>query len=163
MYFQNFPVIYYDFVINGEPVLKAVTDITVNMRIYKDILSNIALYDKYDIVDGDTPDIIATKVYGNPLYHWVIMLTNDAYSHTRDFPVSYSVLMSHIDEVYGESKYATHHFEDEHGHWVSSNYPLARAVSNHDYEVSLNEAKRSIKIISPNLLSSIMSQYQDII
>ena len=32
-----------------------------------------------DPVDGETPEIVAEKVYGNAEYHWIIMLANDIY------------------------------------------------------------------------------------
>lgn len=77
MYFKNFQKIYYDYTINGEKELKVVTDITKNVRFRKEVLFNILTYDLYDIKDGETPEIIAEKIYGNPEYHWIIMLANE--------------------------------------------------------------------------------------
>ena len=74
MYFQNFPAIYYEYEIGGKKVLRTVTDITQNIRVVSSILDSITLYDEYDIMDGETPEIISNKIYGSPLYHWIIMI-----------------------------------------------------------------------------------------
>jgi hypothetical protein len=101
MYFDKFPKIYYDFIVGSNQELKVVTDITRNVRIIKDILSNVTLYDEYDIKEGETPEIIADKFYGSSEYHWVVMLTNERYDYINDFPLPYAELEKHITEVYG--------------------------------------------------------------
>lgn len=77
-----------------------VKDITRNARIKKEILSNISLYDEYDIVDGETPEIISEKFYGTPEYHWVIMIANEKYNHISDFPLQETYLQKHIATYY---------------------------------------------------------------
>ena len=52
MYFDNFPKIIYNFNINNKEELKVLTDITRNVRLRKEILSNITLFDMYIISDG---------------------------------------------------------------------------------------------------------------
>ena len=73
MYFDNFPTFLYPFKINNKVEYKLIKDISQNVRVRKEILANITLYDEYDIRDGDTPEIISEKVYGSPLYHWVVL------------------------------------------------------------------------------------------
>lgn len=113
MYFQNFPKIFYDFNKNDEDTsLQILTDITANVRLRKQILENITLYDEYDIQDGETPEIIAEKFYGNPELHWTIMLVNQRYNYLEDFPMSMHELDQHVKTRYGENKYnAIHHYE----------------------------------------------------
>ena len=64
MYFKEFPKFLYRFNINNKNKDIIVKDITQNVRVRKEILANITLYDEYDIRDGETPEIIAEKVYG---------------------------------------------------------------------------------------------------
>ena len=85
MYFANFPKIVYDFDLSNGTDYKVVTDITRNVRVRKQILENIALYDFYDIAEGETPEIVSEKIYGTPYYHWVIMLVNQRYDYVNDF------------------------------------------------------------------------------
>jgi len=167
MYFSYMPNIYYDFIdADGKPTLKVLKDITTNVRIIRSLLENITVYDEYDIVDGETAEIIASKIYGNPLYHWVIMLANEKFDYREDFPLDYTNLMKRVQRIYGtgdENIYGTHHYEatfsDGHTYTVNSDYPSAYEVSNFEYEERLNESKRRIKLISKPVLDAVIKQY----
>lgn len=167
MYFSLMPKIYYDFVdTDGLLTTKVVTDITTNVRIIREVLSNITVYDEYDIVDGETPEIIAGKVYGNPLYHWVIMMANDRYDYREDFPLDYTALLKRVETLYGtgdENIYGIHHYEavfrDGTAHVVNSNYPEAYSVTNFQYEERINESKRRIKLITKPVLDAVVKEY----
>lgn len=161
MYFTNFPHIYYDYTINGSQQLKVVKDITQNVRVRKAILENITLYDEYDIKDGETPEIIADRVYGSSQYHWIIMLCNQRYDYVEDFPLASAALDEYITAKYPEP-YATHHYEKD-GFVVESDVMGSQPVTNYDYEDRINESKRRIKLISPHLLSSILVQFKELI
>ena len=111
MYFANFPKIVYDFDLSNGVDYKIVTDITRNVRLRKQILENISLYDYYDIAEGETPEIISEKIYGTPYYHWVIMLANQRYDYVNDFPLSQLELDAYIDKKYGDKKYHIHDYK----------------------------------------------------
>ena len=131
MYFENFPKFAYDFDINGERKVLIVSDITRNVRFRKDILSNVTLYDEYDIKEGETPEIVAEKLYGNSQYHWIIMLVNSRYDYVKDFPLTYTALNQYITDKYGvDNELDTHHYENSMGYTVNSDDPDAESVSN---------------------------------
>jgi len=114
MYFSEFPRIYYDFpnYAGDDTFLQVLTDITANVRVRKSTLENITLYDEYDIKEGETPEIISEKIYGNPEYHWVIMLVNQRYDYLSDFPLTTNELDQHIKNTYGvDNIYDVHHYE----------------------------------------------------
>lgn len=100
MYFKEFPQFLYDFNYGDRIKTSIVTDITRNVRFRKEVLSNITLFDEYDIIDGETPEIISEKFYGTPEYHWVVMLCNGKYDYRNDFPLPEPVLEKHIADVY---------------------------------------------------------------
>ncbi len=101
MYFKEFPSFLYDFKReDGSIRTEIVKDITRNIRVKKDILSNITVYDEYDLADGDTPEIIAEKYYGNPEYHWIVMLCNEKFDWLNDFPLTETEITKHIEHVY---------------------------------------------------------------
>jgi hypothetical protein len=108
MYFKDFPQFLYDFkyVASGKTRTSLVKDITRNIRFRKDILSNITLFDEYDIVDGETPEIIAEKFYGTPEYHWVVMLANERFDNNTDFPLMEPELQKHISTIYNPTLYS---------------------------------------------------------
>lgn len=165
-YFANFPDILYPFELGGKIKLVQVKDIVSNVRLRKQLLSNITLYDEYDIEDGETPEIIAERVYGDANLHWVIMLANDRYDLWNDFPMSGDALSKYIENKYGQGNennqhiiFDSPHFEDERGNIVdgpASN--LVRAISNFEYEMRVNESKRKIKIINKTLVANIVTE-----
>lgn len=112
MYFSSFPKIYYDFPQDqSSSNLQILTDVTANVRVRKQILENITLYDEYDIQDGETPEIIAEKIYGDSELHWVIMLVNQRYDYLEDFPMTSYELEKLCIEKYGTDKmYNINHY-----------------------------------------------------
>jgi hypothetical protein len=101
MYFNEFPNFLYDFNYGDNKIkTSVVVDITRNIRFKKEILQNITVYDEYDIVDGETPEMISEQFYGTPEYHWVIMIANGKYDYRADFPMVENVLQKHIASVY---------------------------------------------------------------
>jgi len=139
----------------------ALTDITRNIRFRRDILANVTVYDNYDIVAGETPEIVAEKVYGNAQYHWVIMLANDRYDYLADWPMTQVALDQYVIDKYAGNADAVHHYVDYDGFIVSSDIPGAASISNRQYEDNLNESKRTIKIISRDLISTVLKNFKD--
>lgn len=137
------------------------TDITRNIRFRRDILANVTVYDYYDIVDGETPEQIAEKIYGNAQYHWIVMLANERYDYLKDFPLTYVALEQYISDKWGDQADSIHHYEDGSGNVVPANYPSAVPITNRVYEENLNESKRRIKIISKDLISTIIQNFKD--
>jgi hypothetical protein len=164
MYFQKFTNFIYDYELKpNERTAFIVTDITRNVRFRRDVLSNITVYDTYDIIDGETPSIIAEKFYGDPGLHWVVMLANDRYDYLKDFPLPYDTLNQFIKDKYGDNVYGVHHYEDENGNWVMPDFDGALQVTNFDYEQKINESKRTIKIITADVLAVVLKNFNDLI
>jgi hypothetical protein len=160
-YFNNLPEIYYNFIVNGDDKLFIVRDITANVRPLKNTLDNITLYDLYDIIDGETPEIISNKFYGSPKYHWAIMMANQRYDYLNDFPLPYDRLVQYCIDKYGDGHiYDTHHYEDENGFVVNSDYPAATPIDNITYEERINESKRTIKLVSLQIIQQMTSEFE---
>lgn len=160
MYFEKFPQIYHPVTINGVKQYTVLKDITFNVRMVKEFLSNITLFDSYDIVDDETPEIISEKLYGTPLYHWIIMLVNERYDYAADFPLSYNRLVEYVKSKYGEDNINTiHHYENEDGFVVNSDYPLAIPVTNMEHEETVNETKRTIKVINSAIVETVANDF----
>jgi hypothetical protein len=116
MYFKKFPSFLYDFKYeDGSIKTQAVTDITKNIRLKKEILSNVTLYDEYYMSDGETAEIIAEKFYGNPEYHWVVMLANDKIDWLADFPLTETEIAKHISTTYNPTLHSKDWYIDN---WV---------------------------------------------
>ena len=80
-------------------------------KINDDIFSFATFFKKYAILDGERPDSLANKAYGDPFYDWVILLTNNMVNAQYDWPMTnyelQKVLESEFDNAYTE----IHHYE----------------------------------------------------
>ena len=163
MYFEKLPDILYNFPIreNERETFVVLKDITANVRFIAETLSNVTIYDLYNIVDGETPEMISDKFYDTPKYHWAIMLANLRFDYINDFPMTYDRLQQYTLDKYGDL-YAIHHYEDENGFTVNDDYPLATPIDNITYEDRVNESKRTIKILSKDLLNQLNTEFNNI-
>jgi hypothetical protein len=162
MYFKKFPKIYYILKErNNEDVLKIITDITTNVRVKKQTLSSITLWQYYDMKDGETPEIVAERFYGNAELHWVIMLVNDRYDVYNDFPLTSSNLENLIAAKYITPNATKHYVKD--GLIVDSSTTGSVPLSHRDWEIAENEKKRRIKMVEPNLVFGILEQFDRLI
>lgn len=55
-------------------------------KLNEEVFSYVVYLQKYTIVDGDRPDTLALKLYGNQFYDWVILLTNNLVNSQYDWP-----------------------------------------------------------------------------
>lgn len=159
MYFENLPDMLYAFRIDGKLVLKTVKDITANVRPLKRILEQVVYYEDYDIDGDDTPEIIAEKMYGDPLLHWVILLVNEKYNYLEDWPIPDWKMSEYVTLKYGAGNeydihqiYGRDHYVSPTGRIVDSTSPLAEPVTNFQYEQDLNDKKRRIRVVNPKLI-----------
>jgi hypothetical protein len=162
MYFQNFPTTYYSYKgVDGTDVLVKLKDITRNVRVRKDVFSNITMYELYAIQEGETPELVSERFYGVPDYHWVIMLLNERYDYVSDWPLTNDDLVKYTMGKYGDL-FIAHHYEDSRGFVVNASQDGAIGITTLDYETRINEQKRQIKMISNSMLSVIMENFDKI-
>lgn len=162
MYFKKFPQIIYDYKIDGKTEYRKVKDITRNVRFRQEVLEAITMYDEYDIIDGETPEVIAEKVYGNPEYHWIVMLSNQRYDYRNDFPLTQIALDKYVEEKYGDEADGIHHYEDAAGIVQASTVPGVVSVSNRQYEDRVNESKRRIQLPSRGVVDKILKEFKEL-
>jgi hypothetical protein len=79
---------------------KLVTDIISRTFVRDKYASKLSIYYPYELQEGDTPEIIASKYYGDPERHWIVMLANDIVDPFFDFAMDYQIFNSYIDEKY---------------------------------------------------------------
>ena len=80
-------------------------------KVNEDIFSSAILFQKYTIRDGERPDMVAEKAYGDRYYDWIVLLTNNLVNIQYDWPLSNyelgKVLEKEFTNPYGE----IHHYE----------------------------------------------------
>lgn len=113
-FFSQFPTVAYDIAGNQYSNYELVTNIFFRLRIIQEALQNITAYYEFVIPDGETPEILADKVYGDSGYHWVILLANNIKDAQYDWPLDTRTFNKYIKSKYGSissAKTQIHHYE----------------------------------------------------
>jgi hypothetical protein len=74
-YFANFPLQYYSFGNKETPVL--FQDLTVYLDLIDQLKDQSSFYQYHNIFDGDRPDTLSYKIYGDSRYYWTFFLMNE--------------------------------------------------------------------------------------
>ena len=113
-FFDLFPLIIYDIERDSHSTYQLVNDIFFRAAFIKEIKNKKLTYYNYRVTNGDTPDIVAAKVYNDPHIHWIIMLLNDIVDPQKDWPMGDGAFSNYIEDKYGSiaNAYNTvHHIE----------------------------------------------------
>ena len=76
------------------------TNLLARASIITDLLKNPIVYYTYDIQDGDTPEIIAHKYYGNMYRYWIVLFANQILDPQWQWPMESSVFTNYIADKY---------------------------------------------------------------
>ena len=169
MYFQYFPTDMYDPA--GDGSAKLATNILKRVRLRINVKKELVMLDKYDIKEGETPEIVADKHHGSPLYHWVIMLVNNISDINHDWVKSTRQLQKYIQIKYTEAQLdEVHHYEIAQSSGdttikiqVPQGTADATTVTNYEYEVALNEEKRQIKLLRNEYLGYFTEEFGNLV
>ena len=101
MYFQQFPYLEYDF---PDGVTRFFKDITIRPSIVTDVYGDSRNLREYVVEEGQSPEIVAYEVYGDPQMHWVIMLANNINNIYTDWPKSTNQFEQYLDNKYSRQK-----------------------------------------------------------
>lgn len=71
---------------------------------FVNVENNNAFYDYY-IQEGETPEMVSQKLYGNTLYSWLILLINNIKDIKNEWFVSTSIFNSQRERIYGGNAY----------------------------------------------------------
>ena len=171
MYFKNFPVIPYDSV--GNLQYKDVTNLLRRVGLRTKLKSNTSLYDTYSVKEGETPEIIAHKLYGDSNLHWVIMLVNDITDRYHQWPMNFAQFNDYLNDKYSNPD-GIHHYETPQS---SGNtkvkieifnevdddaYTGLTPITNREYEESEQDKKRDIRLLDPSFIDQFVDEYKKI-
>lgn len=96
---------------DGTSVL--MTNLMARVSIIPEILKNPLVYYQYDIQEGDTPEIIAHKYYGDSYRFWIVLFVNQIIDPQWDWPMNSTTFNNYIQNKYQDfNPYSqTHHYE----------------------------------------------------
>ena len=169
-YFNQFSTMLYDPA--GDGSAKLCTNIMSRVRVRANMKKEIVMLDPYDVKENETPEIVADKHHGSPYYHWVVMLLNDISDVNHDWVKSTRQLQKYLLTRYTETQLnETHHYEisQTSGDTTinieveNTTYPSATVITNYEYEVALNEEKRSIDLLRNEYLGYFTEEFSDLV
>lgn len=85
---------------NGYPIL--MTNLLARASMIQELLNNTMQFYEYAIQDGDTPEIVADKYYGDPFKYWIVLFSNQILDPVWEWPLTYATFLEYLD-----AKYAT--------------------------------------------------------
>jgi len=95
---------------NGNSSL--MVNLMARCSVIPEILKNPLVYYSYDVQEGDTPEIIAYKYYGNSYRYWIVLYVNEIMDPQWQWPMQSSVFESYVSDKYNfNAKATTHHYE----------------------------------------------------
>lgn len=95
-YFKSLPLISVTNGINSQVYRNLMTRLSVKPS----VLKNPLVYYSYDIKDGDTPEIIAHKYYGDSYRYWIVLFSNEYLDPQWDWPMKSQALEQYIVDKY---------------------------------------------------------------
>jgi hypothetical protein len=164
-YFQYQDITPYEYLSpEGVPQLRAIVNITERAKIAERLRQYTTVMYDYVIADGERPDSVATRVYGDPKYTWVVLLVNNIMS-LYDWPLSYEEFESYIIAKYGSIQAANEgtrtYFRADGVQVDALTYDSLLPEDQGEIRTPLeqetldNEAKRRIKVIAAQFLPGI--------
>ena len=163
-YFKYFNKINYDVRgVKNNVNIDVITNILERVRLKLNFIQNQAFFAQHHIIDGETPEILAYKFYGDAELHWIILYANGAtYQNPYyDWPMTNFDLKKFVDKKYGVANInAVHHYEDADKYQVDSTAPIAVVITNFKHEETVNDAKRIIRIIQPRYIDLVVDEFK---
>lgn len=159
-YFDAFKDVKYEFKDIDDPI--RMCHILRRFKFVEKLKPLITIYDDYIVNDGEPPELVALKTYGNERYHWIILLFNDRIDSFVDWVMPVHVFNEYVETKYGATLQDTHHFEVNNNRCPEGTNG-AVAISNWEYEYLRNEELRKIKIPNKVHLRQIQQELEIIL
>ena len=186
-YFSNFPRIQYD--VNGtnpiSPDYTVAINIMVRQKIRDAIADDVTMYYPYIIENDIRPDVLSHQIYGDTAYTWTIFYVNNMLDPYWSWPLTELQFTKYLNSKYGSvnlAKTTVHHYEQITDarvevtgiadpvpeRTVEIDYTTFRTLGEdfkktiyvYEYEQKKNEDKRSISLVNPTYVTSIMEQFR---
>ena len=169
MYFAQFPLNIYDSV--GDESYKLVTHLLKRVAVRAKVKVNTLFFDTYDVKEGETPEMIADKLYDDPEMHWVVLMVNDITDRYHQWPKNQNQFLDDINNKYSNIS-GVHHYEinQTSGDTTlkinigtdNTDYPTATLITNYEYEEKRQDDLRKIRLLSPKYIVDFVDEFKTI-
>ena len=169
MYFDKFPIIPYDSV--GDLQFKDVTNLLRRVGMRTKLKTNTFLYDTYNVKEGETPEMIAHKLYGDTELHWIILLINEVTDRYHQWPMTTPQFLDFINDKY-DNPDGIHHYEttqtsgdtkvkiEVFNEVDEDAYTGLTPITNREYEENEQDKRRKIKLLDPSYVNAFVSEFK---
>ena len=185
-YFSYFPTIEHDLK-NDNTNIVTVKNILKRFKISDASLSNIQTYYDYNIQDGDRPDVIAQKYYGNEDYAWLVLFSNNIVDPIKEWPLFGTDFTNYVKSKYGSIELANtttkkrykvlsaafkkidgtvipkRRVEIDETTYNTLSEADKEIQTAYEYEVEVNDNNRNIRLIDSVYLMDIQDQVEQIL
>ena len=169
MYFQNFPFIPYDSVGNGQ--YKLVTNLLKRVALRAKVRTNTLLFDTYNVQEGQTPEMIADKLYGDPNLHWIVMYVNNITDRYHQWPLTTPQFLAFLNDKYSNPD-GLHHYEitQTSGDTTvtidigtdNTEHSGATTITNREFEEKRQDTLRSIRLLDPAYVDQFVEEFENL-
>ena len=158
---------------------KLLPDILRRVKLRQGIRTGSFLFDNYDVKDGENPEDIAFKLYGDAEYHWVILMTNNITDRYYQWPLTQPQFQEHLEDKYGAgNEDSVHHYEkttdsgktsssgpNDFSHKVECNSDDGDPdiITNRQYEQRKQDQYRQIRLLDPRYLGAFVEEFEALI
>jgi len=185
-YFASMPFGTYVTVIGRQRRMDVVRGILRRSKFISNVKNYSDVYLPYTIKSGDSPESVAAAIYGSPKLFWVVMLFNELHSSYTDWPMTDQMLYDfckiqypgtfvpdgETEEVPNMNKVWYYKKDDivvgefrecyNISTWVppTNTDITALPVTFYEHEFALNEQKRLIRLLRPEMLNEFVTQFE---
>jgi hypothetical protein len=159
-------------------------------KIRDDFFQNVVVFTKYKIIGNERPEQVAEKVHRSSAYDWVVLIANNILNIRTEWPLNDYEFENFIFRKYtSEQLYEVHHWETltyydsrgklilPSGRQVDSNFSMTyfdevlnqtqtitpiKSVTNYEYEIQKNDAKRNIYVLRNNYLQTAIDDMREV-
>tara|TARA_B100001564_G_scaffold26745_1_gene19818 strand:- start:407 stop:1021 length:615 start_codon:yes stop_codon:yes gene_type:complete len=170
-----------------DPDFLYVKNIWRRAQVLTEYKSRVTMFTEDTVKDGEKPEDIATRLYGNPFYNWTVLVINDVTDYYKQWPKSVVQLQEYINTKYTNGQATKHHVTTEvkdasgniivpAGKVVPSTFQVAYydgsttvtanpvvSVTNAQYETEENSKLQSIQVVKPELIEDFVDAYYSIL
>jgi len=164
--------------VKGDKVRKLLPNILRRIKLRATIKSGGMIFDRYDVKEGEKPEDVAYKWFGDAELHWVILMTNNITDRYYGWPMNSVQFAEFLADKYGDNTDAVHHYEiprdsgrttgkgpSDYSYLVEVNSDTdnATSISNRQFEEREQDKKRQIQLLDKALLGNFITEFDRLI
>ena len=158
-------------------------------KLRDDLQNSFTIFDKHEIVQGARPDTVAEEYYGDSQLDWVVLMTAGILNVRDEWPLDDRDLYDYAYEVHGDKLNSVRYYETtevkdasgrlilpagkrvnedfeiykpDESNEISTKINPVRGISNWEYEIIINERKRSIYLLRKSYLQQFLNDMRNI-